>query len=103
MSMVMSRADNSSFARWWWTVDRVALAGIMGLISVGLILAFAASPAATGSLSSAGDFSYALKQLGFAITAIGILVGASLLDPKQMRMLAAAVFALALIGACFAL
>jgi cell division protein FtsW len=103
MSMAMSRADNSGFAKWWWTVDRVALAGILGLISVGLILAFAASPAATGSASSAGNFSYALKQLAFALTAVAILVGTSLLDPKQMRMLAAAVFALALIGAGFAL
>ena len=101
--MSLSRADNSAFARWWWTVDRVALAGVFALIAVGLVLAFAASPAATGSAHSAGNFTYALKQVGFAATAIVILIGASLLDPKQMRTVAAAVFALALIGAGIAL
>ncbi len=101
--MIISRADNSSFARWWWTIDRVALAGILGLIVVGLVLAFAASPAATGGGTTAGNFSYALKQVGFALTAIFIILGASLLDPKQMRVVAAAVFALALIGTGLAL
>jgi cell division protein FtsW len=101
--MSMSRADTSMVARWWWTIDRVALAGILALIAVGLVLAFAASPAATGSASSAGNFTYALKQVAFAATAIVILLGASLLDPKQMRTVAAAVFGLALIGAGIAL
>jgi len=101
--MSMSRADTSMVARWWWTIDRVALAGILALIAVGLVLAFAASPAATGSASSAGNFTYALRQVAFAATAIVILLGASLLDPKQMRTVAAAVFGLALIGAGIAL
>jgi cell division protein FtsW len=101
--MTLSRADNSGFARWWWTVDRVTLMAILALVAIGLILAFAASPAATGSGSAAGNFSYALKQLIFSVTAIGILIGASLLDFKETRLLAAWVFGLALIGAFLAL
>lgn len=101
--MSLSRMDNSAFARWWWTVDRVSLGAVLGLMCIGLVLAFAASPAATGHAYSAGNFSYALKQLAFALTAVGILVGASLLDFKQARAAAAVVFALAFIGAALAL
>jgi len=101
--MMYSRADNSGFARWWWTVDRTALLGILGLIAIGLVLAFAASPAATGGSQTAGNFTYALRQFAFALMAVSVLIGTSFLDPKQMRMVAASVFALALIGAIFVL
>jgi cell division protein FtsW len=100
---MISRADTSPLARWWWTIDRVALAGVLALIVIGLVLAFAASPAATGGAERAGNFSFALRQLAFAVTAITILTGASLLDTKQMRVAAAFLFALALIGAGVAL
>jgi cell division protein FtsW len=101
--MMYSRADNSGFARWWWTVDRAALLGILGLIAIGLILAFAASPAATGGSQTAGNFTYALRQFAFAFMAIFVLIGASFLDPKQMRLVAACVFGLALMGAIYIL
>ena len=101
--MIVSRADNSGFARWWWTVDRAALLGILCLIAIGLVLAFAASPAATGGSQTAGNFTYAVRQIAFALMAILVLIGASFLDPKQMRLAAATVFALALIGAFYVL
>jgi len=101
--MTLSRADNSDFARWWWTIDRVVLIAVLMLIAIGLILAFAASPAATASGGTAGNFSYAAKQLAFAATAVCILIGASLLDFAATRVLAAGVFAAALVGAGFAL
>ena len=46
--MSLSRADRSGFAAWWWTIDRVAFFAMLALIAIGLMLAFAASPAATG-------------------------------------------------------
>jgi cell division protein FtsW len=101
--MTMSRADNSGFARWWWTIDRVSLLAVLALVVIGLMLAFAASPAATGHATTAGNFSYAVKQLAFAATALCIFIGASLLNSKQALIAAAAVFALALLGAGFAL
>lgn len=101
--MNFSRADMSGLARWWWTIDRLVLACVLGLIAIGLVLAFAASPAATGGPDAAGDFRYALKQVAFALTAGGILVVSSLLDFKRARIVAAATFALALIGAVTAL
>jgi len=101
--MTISRADNSGFARWWWTVDRTSFIAVLTLMAIGLVLALAASPAATGHADSAGNFSYAVRQLAFAATAGFILVGASLLNFKQARVMAAAIFALALIGAVLAL
>src|SRR6185312_3141640 len=45
---MINRADNSGFANWWFTVDRVALGCMLALAGIGLMLAFAASPAITG-------------------------------------------------------
>jgi cell division protein FtsW len=94
-----SRADRSGFAVWWWTIDRVALVLMLALITVGLMLAFAASPASTGGPLTAGDFRYAVKQIIFAAIAAGILGGASLLSLRQLKLVAALVFAVSLIGA----
>jgi cell division protein FtsW len=101
--MSLSRADNSSFARWWWTVDRVSFIAVLMLMCIGLVLAFAASTAATGHANSVGNFSYAVKQAIFASIAFCILIGASLLSFRQARMAAAGIFALALVGAGLAL
>lgn len=96
--MTLSRADRSSFASWWWTIDKVALAAMLMLIGIGLMLAFAASPAATGGPMSAGDFRYAAKQIAFAVIAAFILGSASLLSLHQLKIVAAVTFALAMIG-----
>jgi cell division protein FtsW len=94
---MMNRADRSGFANWWFTVDRVALLCVMMLLGIGLMLAFAASPAVTGR-SGSGDFHYAARQLMFASMALAILGGASLLDLKQIKILAAVAYASALIA-----
>ncbi len=101
--MTMSRSDTSPVARWWWTLDRISLICILALLIIGIFLGFAASPAATGHANAAGNFSYALKQLVFAIVGFGILVSASLLNGTQARIVAACVYGLALSGALLAL
>ena len=93
-----SRADRSTYASWWWTIDRVALLLMLALITIGLMLAFAASPAATGGPLTAGDFRYTAKQILFAAIAAGILGGASVLSLQQLKLVAAVTFAAALIG-----
>jgi cell division protein FtsW len=96
--MSISRADKGGFANWWFTVDKVALIGMALLIGIGLMLAFAASPAITGGPVSAGDFRYAARQVGYAVLALGIMAGASLLTLRQVKITAAIVFASALVG-----
>ena len=39
------RTDRTLVGNWWWTVDRMMLAGVGFLALVGLVLIFAASPA----------------------------------------------------------
>lgn len=98
--MSISRAQRGGLADWWFTVDRVALFTMLALIGIGLMLAFAASPAATGGPMSAGDFRYAIKQIAFALIASGILAFTSLLSLRAIKLGAAIVFALSVIGSC---
>ncbi|MBS0273840.1 MAG: FtsW/RodA/SpoVE family cell cycle protein [Proteobacteria bacterium] len=98
--MSISRAQRGGLADWWFTVDRVALFAVLALIGIGLMLAFAASPAATGGPMSAGDFRYAIKQIAFALIAGGILVFTSLLSLRAIKLGAAIIFALSVICSC---
>ena len=101
--MSLSRSDRSGFAAWWWTVDRVALIAIAALIAIGLMLAFAASPAATGHQFATGDFRFAVKQIAFACIASVILVGSSLMSARAIQMSAAVMYGLAMAGAVIVL
>ncbi|HTO41104.1 MAG TPA: putative peptidoglycan glycosyltransferase FtsW [Rhizomicrobium sp.] len=101
--MSLSRAQRGGFASWWWTVDRVALVLMLALIAIGLMLTFAASPAATGGPLSQGDFRYAAKQITFALVAAGILAAASSLTIRTIKLTAAITFAFAVIGSALVL
>jgi len=101
--MSLSRMDRSGFSAWWWTMDRLALFAMLGLIAVGLMLAFAASPAATGGPLTAGDFRYAIKQVAFALIAAFIVGGSSVLSLRQIKIVAAVVFVMALAGSALVL
>jgi cell division protein FtsW len=94
----MNRADRSGFGAWWFTVDRLALCVMLALLCIGVMMAFAASPAISGGPASAGDFRYALRQLAYAVIGIGIVAGTSMLSLRQIKILGAVVFALALMG-----
>ena len=62
--MSISRADKGGFANWWFTVDKVALTGMALLIGIGLMLAFAASPAITGGPLTRRRFSLCRAPAG---------------------------------------
>jgi cell division protein FtsW len=94
----MNRTSRNLFSDWWWTVDRVALIAVIALIGIGLTLAFAASPAASGGPMTEGNFNFALKQVVFVAVAVAILFGASLLRPAQVCRAAFFVFLAALLG-----
>lgn len=101
--MSLTRADRGGFAGWWWSVDRVALFAMLGLLAIGIMLALAASPAATGSGIHAGDFRFAARQSGFAVVALLILWSSSLLSLRSVKVTAAVVFAVALCGSLLAI
>jgi cell division protein FtsW len=100
--MNLSRANSSEISDWWWTVDRLALGAMLALLTIGLMLAVAASPAASGGPLTEGNFHYAVRQVGFAALAIFILCSASMLPPAQVVRAALFLFVLALAGSAVA-
>jgi cell division protein FtsW len=80
-----SRADRTPLGVWWWTVDRWML-GVVGiLIALGVMMSFAASPAAAARMNVGDPFHFAVRQCVFAAGAAVILIGASMLEIRQLR------------------
>ena len=92
---MLSRADNSTLGRWWWTIDRWTLGAVGTLIGVGYIMMLAASPAVAERIGQSRDI-FILKQVIFLALAGAVVVGVSLLSPREIRRLA-------LVGCCIAL
>jgi cell division protein FtsW len=83
----LSRADNSRLGRWWWTVDRWTLGAIGTLIGFGYVMMLAASPAVAERIHVSRDM-FILKQVVFLAVAGLIVVGVSLLSPRDVRRVA---------------
>ncbi|HEX2939721.1 MAG TPA: putative peptidoglycan glycosyltransferase FtsW [Rhodopila sp.] len=83
----VSRNDNSLLGRWWWSVDRWTLGAIGMLIGFGYIMMLAASPAVAERIGTSRDM-FIFKQVAFLALAGLIVVGVSLLSPRDIRRLA---------------
>ena len=83
----ISRADTSVLGRWWWTVDRWALAAIAAIAFVGIILILAASPAVAQRLHLDG-FYFVRRQFALLAPALAFMIAVSLLSPLHVRRLA---------------
>ncbi|WP_334163890.1 putative lipid II flippase FtsW [Phenylobacterium sp.] len=80
-----ARSDRSPIGVWWWTVDRWML-GVVGLlIFVGVLMSFAASPAAAARMNLGDPFHFAVRQCVFAGVSAFVLVSVSMLDVKGVR------------------
>ena len=82
-----SRADTSLLGRWWWTVDRWALAAIGLLMFFGVLLILAASPAVASRIGL-DSFSLARQHFAMLPVAIGLVICTSLLSPRNVRRVA---------------
>ncbi len=83
----LSRADTSTLGRWWWTVDRWTLLAVTTLIGFGYVMMLAASPAVAERIGQSRDM-FILKQVVFLALAGAVVVGVSLLSPREVRRLA---------------
>jgi cell division protein FtsW len=83
----LSRADTSVLGRWWWEIDRWTLSAIMTLIGCGYVLVMAASPAVAERIHTSRDL-FILKQVIFLALAGAIVLGVSMLTPRQIKRLA---------------
>jgi cell division protein FtsW len=95
MATTFSRTDRSIFGRWWWTVDRWMLAALFAIFGAGIVFIMAATPAVADRLHL-DAFYFARRQFVVVPMAICVLIGVSLLSPRNVRRLATVVFAGAL-------
>lgn len=96
----LSRTDRSVLAGWWWTVDRVLLAGFLVLALLGVFIVMAASPPVAMTLRLPPDH-FIIKHLVFLVPAALLLLATSLLAP--LGVLRLALLLLAFFGICLAL
>lgn len=93
---MVSRADRSAFAEWWWTVDKYLLAGLIALIIGGVVLSLAGSPPVAERLGY-DSFHFVKRHVFFFLPAIALLVATSFLTPRQVRRVALIVLVVSLI------
>ena len=74
------RSDRSSVGVWWWTIDRWMLGVVALLICIGVLMSFAASPAAAARMNNGDPFHFAVRQCVFAVASAVILISVSMLD-----------------------
>jgi cell division protein FtsW len=94
---MFSRDRKTPFAEWWWTVDRQMLLALILLMACGVVLSFAASPAVAERLHLPYYY-FIVRQCGFAVPSIAVLVGASLLSARQARIAALVTLVLSILA-----
>jgi cell division protein FtsW len=87
-----ARSDRSTLGVWWWTIDRWLLGAAAVLIGLGILLSFAASPAAAARMNVGDPFHFALRQCVFAVVGANVLIAASMLEVRMVRRLAFFIF-----------
>ena len=93
---MISRAERTAFGEWWWTVDRLLLFALFGLMLAGIVLSLAASPAVAHRLGL-DTFHFVNRQVFFLIPATAVLIVTSFLPPRWIRRLAFVAFVVALL------
>jgi cell division protein FtsW len=95
--IAFSRADNTTVARWWVTVDRWTLGALCLLVGCGYIMVLAASPAVAERIHASREL-FIFKQLVFLALALAIIVAVSMLPSRTVRGLALVGCAVALLA-----
>lgn len=94
--MRFRRTDSGLIAEWWWTVDRLLLACVFALAFAGIILTLAASPLVAMRLGQP-EYHFVVRQLLFLGPGLLLMIGVSLLSPRQIRRLSLVIFAVAIV------
>ena len=88
---MMSRAERSAFGDWWWTVDRLLLAGLAILMLSGLVFLMAGGPPVAERLGLS-TFHFVNRQVLFLLPALAIMIPVSFLSLRHIRRLALLVY-----------
>lgn len=93
---MVSRAERSAFGDWWWTVDRLLLAGLAILMLAGLVFLMAGGPPVAERLGLS-TFHFVNRQVMFLIPALFIMIPVSFLSLRHLRRLALLVYAASMV------
>jgi cell division protein FtsW len=93
---MVSRTERTTFAAWWWTVDKLMLAALATLMLAGIVLSLAASPPVAARLGL-DPFYFVNRHVMFLAPAFFVLIATSFLPPRHIRRLALVVFAVSLV------
>jgi cell division protein FtsW len=93
---MVSRAERTPFAAWWWTIDRLLLVAIGAVMLGGIVLSLAASPPVAARLGL-DAFYFVHRHVLYLIPAIAVMLATSFLSPRQIRRLALLVFVLSFV------
>ncbi len=93
---MVSRAQRTPFAEWWWTVDKLTLAAVGALMLAGIVLSLAASPPVAARLGL-DPFYFVDRHILYLVPTLAVLLGVSFLNPQQIRRLAMIVFFVSLV------
>jgi cell division protein FtsW len=93
---MISRANRSPLAEWWWTVDRVLLGLVIVLLLAGLVFSFAASPPVAERIGLA-PMHFVLRHAMFVPLSAAVMIGCSFLTPRQVRRVALTMLIIGLI------
>ena len=88
---MVSRAERSLVADWWWTVDRWLLAALCTLVVAGLVLTMAGSPPVAERLGLP-TFHFVHRQVMALVPALIVLFATSCLSPRHVRRAALLLF-----------
>ena len=88
---MVSRVDKSIIAEWWRTVDRLLLGMLILLMLCGILISFAASPAVAGRIGL-DPMHFTIRHAIFLIPSVGIMIGLSFLNPRNVRRVAFVLF-----------
>ena len=80
-----ARTDRSRLGLWWWTTDHILLGVTAILMTLGVLLSFASSPAAAARMNMGDPFHFAVRQCVFAAIGAVILLSVSALSPKGVK------------------
>lgn len=95
--MLFDRTDTSLFARWWWTIDRWQLAAFGLLILFGGFLVVTASSAVAERIGL-NSWHFAARHFMMLVPAMVLMLGLSLLQPRQILLVAMGLFAVSVIA-----
>ncbi|MBD3764335.1 MAG: cell division protein FtsW [Rhodobacterales bacterium] len=91
------RAGEPVLPRWWRTIDKWALVAVFVLFGIGLLLGLAAS-VPLAERNALPPYYYVQRQMVFGLTAMGVMLAVSMLNPAEVRRMGVLLFLAAFVA-----